>query len=387
MAYPIYNVSMKSQNKIQVLEIPADLDKKEPWPIYVSSGSFTKNVRLSMVRPKGWMAKYNNQTLTAKYDTSNLNGISSSKVFGKGYYDVIDETPIVNNTRSITLRRKGVVTVHESSYDLVRFASSFRQILKVYTREDINSAWEQVPYSYIKDINSKTGIVEFLSPIISSNPMLTKVDYTIKLIGTGVLQSQGVEIPTNPFLNKESVKVNKPLYIYLKPKLVYKDSRTSSDGDYSIQVVEKVLVEEYYEDSVVNFTYNNNIFNSNDISEYDPFALLIGIVYVINTFDDNNFNFKDLRIKGGGITANAFTNDVIDSINESSSYWDVYPALGEAYPKAGYVIIKIPSLVRKNFINPDEVYDIVKRNITAGVVFELQDMEGNDWSGSVTLFT
>ena len=387
MAYPIYNVSMKSQNKIQVLEIPADLDKKEPWPIYVSSGSFTKNVRLSMVRPKGWMAKYNNQTLTAKYDTSNLNGISSSKVFGKGYYDVIDETPIVNNTRSITLRRKGVVTVHESSYDLVRFASSFRQILKVYTREDINSAWEQVPYSYIKDINSKTGIIEFLSPIISSNPMLTKVDYTIKLIGTGVLQSQGVEIPTNPFLNKESVKVNKPLYIYLKPKLVYKDSRTSSDGDYSIQVVEKVLVEEYYEDSVVNFTYNNNIFNSNDISEYDPFALLIGIVYVINTFDDNNFNFKDLRIKGGGITANAFTNDVIDSINESSSYWDVYPALGEAYPKAGYVIIKIPSLVRKNFINPDEVYDIVKRNITAGVVFELQDMEGNDWSGSVTLFT
>ena len=213
---------MKSQNKIQVLEIPADLDKKEPWPIYVSSGSFTKNVRLSMFRPKGWMAKYNNQTLTAKYDTSNLNGISSSKVFGKGYYDVIDETPIVNNTRSITLRRKGVVTVHESSYDLVRFASSFRQILKVYTREDINSAWEQVPYSYIKDINSKTGIIEFLSPIISSNPMLTKVDYTIKLIGTGVLQSQGVEIPTNPFLNKESVKVNKPLYIYLKPKLVYK---------------------------------------------------------------------------------------------------------------------------------------------------------------------
>ena len=387
MAYPIYNVSTKSQNKIQILDIPADLDKKEPWPIYVSSGSFTKDINISMTRPKDWLVNYNNQTLVAKYDTSSIGGISWSKVFGKGYFDVVDENPIVNNSRSITLRRKNIVTVHEISQDLVRFASSFRQIVKVYTREDVNSSWQQVNYSNIKDINCKTGVIEFISPIISSNPLLTKVDYTIKLYGTGLIQSDGIEIPTNPFLNKDSVKVNKPLYIYIKPKSIYKESESSSDQDYSIQVTEKVLVEEYYEDSFVKFTYNNNIFNPNDISEYDPFALLIGIVYVINTFDDNNFTFTDLRIKGGGITSNAFTNNVIDSINKASSYWDVYPALGEAYPKAGYVIIRIPSLVKKNFINPQEVYDIVRRNITAGVVFELQDMEGKDWSGSVTLST
>ena len=58
--------------------------------------------------------------------------------------------------------------------------------------------------------------------------------------------------------------------------------------------------------------------------------------------------------------------------------------MGEAYPKGGYVVVKIPKLVKKNFTNPDEVYTIVRNNITAGVVFELQDMEGKDWGSSVT---
>lgn len=385
MAYPVYSVSSRSQNKIQITEISPNLKKTEPWPIQVSSGSFTKEITISTVRPKGWQGRYKGQTLTAKYDTSDISGIAWSKVFGKGYYDVVGENPIINNNRSITLRRNGIVTVNEKSYDLGKFAANFRQIVKVYTRETLSSEWIEVPYSLIKDINSHSGVIEFFSPIIANDPRLTKVDYTVKLNGVGIVQSGGLEIPTNPFLNKDSVKVNKPLYIYIKPKYVYKDSTTASDGDFSVQVSEKVLVEEYYCDSVVNFTYNNNIFNANDISDYDPFALLIGVVYVINTFDDDNFSFTDLRVKGGGITANSLTNDVIDSINNASSYWDVYPALREAYPKAGYVIIKIPSLVKKNFINPEEVYDIVRRNITAGVVFELQDMEGKEWSGSVTL--
>jgi hypothetical protein len=111
---------------------------------------------------------------------------------------------------------------------------------------------------------------------------------------------------------------------------------------------------------------------------------LIGIVYVIDTFSDENFSFRDLRRRGGGISAGFDTNKVLNDIEESISYWDVYPAMGEAYPKGGYVIVKIPKLVKKNFTNPDEVYTIVRNNITAGVVFELQDMEGKDWGSSVT---
>ena len=111
---------------------------------------------------------------------------------------------------------------------------------------------------------------------------------------------------------------------------------------------------------------------------------LIGIDYVINTFSDENFSFTDLRTRGGGISAGFDTNKVLNDIEESISYWDVYPAMGEAYPKGGYVVVKIPKLIKKNFTNPDEVYTIVRNNITAGVVFELQDMEGKDWGSSVT---
>lgn len=383
MAYPVYKVSFNRKNKIQISGIPSKLQKTEPWPIYFTSGSFAKQVSIALTRPKGWVSKYNNQTLEAKYDTNNLDGVAWSKVFGRNYYDVINEKPIINSPRSITLRRTPVVTVHNASNNLVTYSGQFRQIVKIYTRTTVNSPWVEVPYSKIKDINCKTGLIEFDSSIISSNENLTKVDYTIEYSSIGVIGVNGIEIPTNPFLNKDSIKINKPLYIYLKPKQILKYSSIET-SEISIQPVVKIPVEEYVPESIVNFTYNNNIFNKNDISAYDPFALLIGVIYVTNSFNNDNFNFNDLRSKGGGIASNITTNQAISSISQSVSYWDVYPALGEAYPKAGYVIIRIPSLVKKNFVNPDEVYEIIRRNLTAGVVFELQDMNGNDWSSSVT---
>jgi hypothetical protein len=47
-------------------------------------------------------------------------------------------------------------------------------------------------------------------------------------------------------------------------------------------------------------------------------------------------------------------------------------------------MVKIPSIVKKNFINPEEVYDIVRDNLTAGVVFDLYDTDGKDWGSSAT---
>jgi len=382
--YPVYKVSFKKSNKIQILDIPANLQKTEPWPIFISSGSFTKEVDVLLDRPREWLSLYNGQRLTAKYDTSNLKGVAWSKIFGRGYFDIKGEHPIINNSRSITIRRAKLVTVHEHSSDLSKFGGHFRQIVKVYTRESTESSWSEVPYSLIKNINVHTGTIEFINPIISSNEKLTKVDYTIKQSGIGVMRVNSDAIPINPFLNKDTVKINKPLYIYLKPKEIYKQSNIQSQpGEVSASVMVPTIVEEYTNDSLINFTYNNNIFNPDDALDYDPFAVLIGVIYVINTFNDDNFLWTDLRVKGGGVTANTTTNNVVDKIPMAQSYWDVYPALGEAYPKAGYVIIKIPNLVKKNFANPNEVYDIIRRNITAGVVFELQDMEGNDWSSNV----
>jgi peptidoglycan hydrolase-like protein with peptidoglycan-binding domain len=382
-AYPVFKVSSIPKNKIQIMKTPGKLQKTEPWPLAVSSGSFTKRVDLNLDRPKSWLVNYNGQQLRAKYDTSSIAAVGWSKIFGRGYYDIVDETPIYNNAQSITLRNAPIHIVHEKSDDLTRFASDFRPVIKVYTRSSVSAPWQEVSYDQLRNINCKTGVVEFNSSIISSDERLTKVSYTTVSSDVLVRGSNGVPIPLNPFLNKSSVKINKPLYIYIKPTEIYKSSTNQSVG-FSPTVIKDVLVEEYIPSSIVNFTYNNNIFNKYDISEYDPFAILIGIVYVTNSFADENFSFTDLRSRGGGISSGFDTNTILNDVEESISYWDVYPAMGEAYPKGGYVIIKIPKLVKKNFTNPDEVYTIVRNNITAGVVFELQDMEGKDWGSSVT---
>jgi hypothetical protein len=72
-------------------------------------------------------------------------------------------------------------------------------------------------------------------------------------------------------------------------------------------------------------------------------------------------------------------NKVFKDIKEASSFWDVYPPDQHAYSKGGFIIIKMPKEVLNNFTNEFELYSIIRRNITAGVVFKLQDMEGNDW--------
>jgi hypothetical protein len=376
-AYPIFNVVSNNRNKIQLFGINGELNKTEPWPLSISSGSFQKTININPDDARGWKSSYSGQDLIAAYDTSSIGSIPWSRMFGRGYYDIIGERPLYNNSRSINLRQTPLHVVKGYSSDLTKKNVPLKPALKVYTRTTETSPWSLVPYSQIVNFNANTGLIEFRNQIISNNEALTKVDYTIEYNRLSVKQSAGVPIPTNPFLNKDTVQLNKPLYIYVLPQKVYKSESVNNS-------IKQIEITEYPVSPAINFTYNNNIFNKFDQVSYDPFAQLIGIIYVINTNDDENFNFTDLRVKGGGISANFDTNTILDGISQAVSYWDIYPPMAEAYPKGGYVMVKIPSIVKKNFINPEEVYDIVRDNLTAGVVFDLYDTDGKDWGSSVT---
>jgi peptidoglycan hydrolase-like protein with peptidoglycan-binding domain len=376
-AYPVVNVVSNDRNKIQLSGINGDLSKTEPWPLSISSGSFQKTININANDARDWKASYGGQNLIASYDTSSITSVPWSRMFGRGYYDIIGERPKYNNSRAITLRQTPLHVIKGYSSDLSGKNVPMKPALKVYTRVSETSPWLLIPYSEIVNFNASTGLIEFKNQIISNNEDLTKVDYTIEYSKLSVKQSAGVPIPTNPFLNKDTVQLNKPLYIYILPKKVYKSESVNNS-------IRQVEVTEYPTGPVINFTYNNNIFNKFDQVAYDPFAQLIGIIYVINTNDDENFNFTDLRVKGGGISANFDTNTILDGISQAVSYWDIYPPMAEAYPRGGYVMVKIPSIVKKNFINPQEVYDIVRDNLTAGVVFDLYDTDGKDWGSSVT---
>lgn len=386
VVYPVYKVKSKKSNKIQLMPVQENLTKRQPWPIMISSGSFLKDIKIDDDYKKQWYWKYSGQTLTASYDTSKISSIAWSKVFGFGFYDVVNESPIILSNRSIKLRQSSLHYIHLPSNDLERFTTPFKYIINIYTRASESSPWSKISNSYIKDINCATGVIELNQSIIPSNEKLIKVDYTIKLNGIPIKQCGGQVVPINPFLNRDTVKLNKPLYIYLMPAEVYKgENLSSSNNEVPGQYQKIVKVSEYSASSIVNFTYDNNIFNKLDLVNYNPFALLIGVIYVTNNLEDKDFSVTDLRIKGGGITSAFNTNKILSDIDEAISYWDVYPPLSEAYPKGGYIIVKIPNSVKKNFTNPDEVYTIVRDNLTAGVVFELQDMEGKDWGSSVTI--
>ena len=187
-------------------------------------------------------------------------------------------------------------------------------------------------------------------------------------------------------MNQDSIEPEKPLYIYIKPsKLEVKNYNSQNTYVWN-------HVNEYKFDGVVHFTYNSNIFNAYDSVNYDPLAIQIGLIHILKNTPESGIDLIDLRIKGGGLKSTFDKSVNVESYGsldiekvfketkEAISFWDVYPPDQQAYPKGGFVIIKLPRAVLDNFTNKEDVYSIIRKNITAGIVFKIQDMEGNDWS-------
>ena len=43
-------------------------------------------------------------------------------------------------------------------------------------------------------------------------------------------------------------------------------------------------------------------------------------------------------------------------------------------------LVKPPKEIKENFLDEKEIYQIISNNLTAGVVYDLQDMDGNTWN-------
>jgi hypothetical protein len=379
-AYPIYSVSYKNSAKIRVIGINNNLTKFDQWPINISSGSFVKDFLISNSYGwVNWLKKYRNNTLRATYSTINAMNIPWSNFMGRPYIDVKNETPIILSNKKIKVTSAPIALLQEPSYNNIGRVSI---LADVYTRKTVDEDWSLVTSNYIKNINSHTGEIEFTGSIIPSDSELIYVDYTTVSNGIPIKQVNGNKIPTNPFLNRDIIEPDKSLYIYLKPSKV--EYKNVSENNHSWQ-----HVQEYEYGSSVNFTYDNSIFNKYDSVNYDPFALPIAVIHVINKFEGKEIELQDMRIKGGGVKSTEISSSgeygnlgivkLLSDVKESLSFWDVYPPLQQAYPKGGFVIIKIPRDVLDNFQDPAEIYSIIERNLTAGVAYVLQDMDGNDW--------
>jgi hypothetical protein len=182
-----------------------------------------------------------------------------------------------------------------------------------------------------------------------------------------------VPIPLNPVLNSDNVYYNQPLYVYILPKNIYKKENIQNNTNNLIKI------NDYLYDSPIQFTYDSSIFD-NRSSEYDPFALPIATIYVTNNPYSVAPDTVDLRLKGGGVAIDKTNYELMEAIPEVLSFWDVYSPSGKAYNKGGYVIIRIPEEVKDYFVDQKEIYNIISNNLTAGIAYELQDMDGNSWN-------
>ena len=387
---PIYSVRVSDRSKIAISSPPKDLSKFDNWFINLSRGRFFKKVSLS---PRGiipvtdWKKDYYGQTLKCFYDTTKI-PIPSSDIFGSGYYDIMEENPIIVSRNEIQLRH-GSFHVTQERLDkpnintLYTDASPMEVWVDIFVK-DKNNQWKDIDEKQIKTFNKHTGTIFFEKEIIPTNPKNIKVNYVVKNPNIMLNSINKKEIPTNPYVasinqhyrNNEGFfgvyqfakNYGGPIYFYLLPSSV----QVSQNGDY-------VNVSEYpTPSSVVEYSLSNSIFDP-DSTDYNPFALYLGLAIVNNRFDLNNVIFSDLRIKGGGLSPLENTPKTIQAKSNIINFADLNSGKGYLYPRGGYVIVKIPKEVKNNFNSIDEVYSIVRSNLTAGIAFDIHDMDGNDW--------
>ena len=385
MIAPVYSVKYNNSSAIKIVDMNESVGKNEAWPLKVSVGSFNKEITLSNKHIfTDWKSKYINQTLYCTYDTS-VGSFSEnfSRIYGRGCKDITNEIPIVISSKKIKLRHFPILSVAVPvEKDTDTLIPAIVPVVDVYIRADQTSSWTKIPRTEILDIDAENGYIEFDNQIISSNENLIKVNYTIKDTAAWIYQVEGQEVPLNAFLNSKTIDENKPIYIYLLPTEIdindtpmHISDNTKNDALISDR---KPLVD-YVNSYPVHFTYDFNIFDQYSYS-YNPIALMLGVVYISNSDKKSSVNIYDIRVRGGGITADAQSKVTMDSIDGSDTYWDMYSINPKVYPRGGYTVIRMPDSVKDNFNDIQEIYDIVNRNITAGVSFEIQNPDAMTWS-------
>ena len=373
MICPVYSVKYNNLSSIKIGEIDPKISKFDSWELPVTTGSFWKTISISSSTMwSDWKNKYKGQNLLAYYSTLDKISMDWSDIYGYGYYDIVDETPILLTSKKIQVKRVPILSWNFPTNNSDSKFHIIKNIIEIYIRNSINEEWEKISHTQIKDIDCQNGTIEFLNPIVPSDLNLIKVSYTTSNKDILIRQVDGTPVPLNPFLNYDSIKFDRPLFVYITPKRIYKRSDPLNDSSNLVKV------SDYSYDSFVNFTYNKEIFNYLS-TEYDPFALPIGMVYVYNNPYRKTTQVADLRLRGGGLINDINIIELQDTINDVQSLWDIYPPQGTTYPKGGYVIVKIPQEVKDNFVQIEEIDRIVQNNLTAGVVYEIQDMNGNAW--------
>jgi len=379
---PIYSIKFKNKASIEIFKPQNYLDKKTPWHIAVSSGSFVKSLDLEITKIYNtdltWIKKYATNSTKVKvkayYDTASYASSGWSKLLGRPYSDIYEEKPILIDSTTIRLRQTPIAAIHEASSDVSYFGSPIKPFVFVYIRKSINDPWTLVKYSDIASFDCSTGILQFKNGIVPGDYNLIKVNYSVESPYRLIKVIDNFDINLNPFLDKENIKFNKPMFFYIIPR--------------SVEIVDQYEKQELYgeifeEENVVKYTQDAKIFDPSN-PRYNPLALLLSTIYIVDKNVVDSFKFNDLRLKGGGLSYNFDSVEILREMPYARSFWDISGPDGFAYANGGYVIVRLPRAL-KSYVSNDKIYDTISSALTAGVVFDIEDYEGIPWETEISI--
>ena len=157
--------------------------------------------------------------------------------------------------------------------------------------------------------------------------------------------------------------IDAPVYVYILPAYL-----TDSNGN---------VVPYSQQSRTLRYTLDTGIFDSSHPG-YDPTAIQLGIIYVSTDFNINDLTLLDTRVLGGGGKDTQSDDALIAQNSNAINYWDVSYGAGMSYQNGCFVIVKLPAGLKSSF-SDKEINDVIRRNLSAGVQFIIEDTEGNAW--------
>lgn len=362
-AMPVYGVTTGSNAKIQIAPMSPDLSPTDIWPIPIKTGTFSRAVYL---KPKSegaytsWIKDYQGTSVYAYYGVPEAKEGPWSRIYGRPYVDIENEQPIIIDDNAVQVRQYPILAVQEPTAD-PSLADPWTPVFKVATRQSLQSPWVDLELNDIADYDLIRGAITLRDNLPSNDPRLVRVSYTSENKVYNLKYDGTNRINLNPYITSRKDWVNRPLYVYVVPEYV-------ADKDYR-------LIAGSTTQRTLRVTTESTIFSPAQVN-YDPLAILLGIVYITTSFDVNDLSILDTRKRGGGVSTAYEDDEIIKVEPEAENYWDIVPQEATSYQKGGFVVIRFPADII-NYCTERQVIDAIERNITLGVRYKIEALDGS----------
>lgn len=368
-AYPVYGVYTEVSSRMKLEPLPANLSARDMWPLSIRDGRFTRTFKLSrffdMEQLPTYLFDYQGDEVTAVYALPETTKEGFSLLYGPPWADVRGEIPEIVDNDIVRLRQAPVMMLR---YPTIRptHADPSRPVMELKVRDSVDDPWQTLSWKDFADWDVSKGEIYLKQPLTHNDPRLIRADYTVDRRHYYLKSLDDQLINLNPYSARyiDQMRLDgRGLYVYVLPHYM-RDSRG-------------VVIQDSVRTQTIHVTTDPSIFDPSD-PDHDPTAVMLGVVYVVAASNPRDIGMFDVRRRGGGVRDDADLEEVTRTTADALSYWDLSAFSGTGYQDGGFIVVRLPAELRDRFTT-DEVREVIRRNVAAGVEFQVEDLQGNVW--------